>query len=191
MAAGVSQTLNIKSPLILLLCPSNTMYTPSSLNNLMLNRKSWRSWSNPNCFTSLVLAKVKRNILFNCDWYYDGMFNNLKYKIPNLCILLDLRGFCNSKSSYEIKNCRKISPWPLSGCEHIYIYVMYATREKDVSPRWRYASEDVDLYNRNSAHGHQPKGGRSCVDGARSTRDNTHGMFRHVPWRQRSRRRSQ
>ena len=62
-----------------------------------------------------------------------------------------------------------------------YIYVMDATREEDVSPRWRYASEDVDLYNWNSAHGHQPKGGRSCADGARSTRDNTHGMFRRVP----------
>ena len=34
---------------------------------------------------------------------------------------------------------------------------MYATREEDVSPQWRYASEDVDLYSRNSAHGHQPK----------------------------------
>ena len=63
---------------------------------------------------------------------------------------------------------------------------MCATREDDVSPRWRYASEDVDLYSRNSAHGHQPKGGRSCADGMRSTRDNTHGMFQCVPWRQRS-----
>ena len=68
---------------------------------------------------------------------------------------------------------------------------MCATREDDVSPRWRYASEDVDLYSRNSAHGHQPKGGRSCADGARSTRDNTHGMCRRVSWRQRSGRRSQ
>ena len=66
-------------------------------------------------------------------------------------------------------------------------YVMYAMWEKDVSPRWRYASEDVDLYNRNSAHGHQPKGGRSCVDSARSTQDNTHVMFWRVPWCQRSR----
>ena len=47
--------------------------------------------------------------------------------------------------------------------------VMCATREDDVSPRWQYASEDVNLYSRNSAHGHQPKGGQSCVDGARST----------------------
>ena len=71
------------------------------------------------------------------------------------------------------------------------IYVMCATREGDVSPRWQYASEDVDLYSRNSAHGHQPKGGRSCADGARSTRDNTHGMCQCVSWRQRSGRRSQ
>ena len=49
------------------------------------------------------------------------------------------------------------------------IYVMCATREDDVSPRWRYASEDVNLYSRNSAHGHQTKGGRSCADGMRST----------------------
>ena len=55
---------------------------------------------------------------------------------------------------------------------------MYAMREGDVSPRWRYASEDVDLYSRNSAHGHQPKGGRSCADGAQSTRDIAHGMCR-------------
>ena len=68
---------------------------------------------------------------------------------------------------------------------------MYATREEDVSPRWRYASEDVDLYSRNSAHGHQPKGGRSCADGAQSTRDNTHRMCRRVSGRQRSGRRSQ
>ena len=67
----------------------------------------------------------------------------------------------------------------------------WTRREDDVSPRWRYASEDVDLYSRNSAHGHQPKGGRSCADGARSTRDNTHGMCRRVSWRQRSGRRSQ
>ena len=46
---------------------------------------------------------------------------------------------------------------------------MCATREDDVLPRWRYASEDVDLYSQNSAHGHQPKGGQSCADGARST----------------------
>ena len=57
---------------------------------------------------------------------------------------------------------------------------MYAMREGDVSPRWRYASEDVDLYSRNSAHGHQPKGGRSCADGARSTRDIAHGMCRRA-----------
>ena len=71
------------------------------------------------------------------------------------------------------------------------IYVMCATREDDMPPRWRYASEDVDLYSWNSAHGHQPKGGRSCVDGARSTQDNTHGMCRRVSWHQRSGRRSQ
>ena len=69
--------------------------------------------------------------------------------------------------------------------------VMCATWEDDVSPRWRYASEDVDLYSRNSAHGHQLKGGWSCADGAQSTRDNTHGMFWRVPWCQRSGRRSQ
>ena len=57
---------------------------------------------------------------------------------------------------------------------------MCAMWEDDVLPWWRYASEDVDLYSRNSAHGHQPKGGRSCVDGARRTRDNTHGMYRRV-----------
>ena len=68
---------------------------------------------------------------------------------------------------------------------------MCAMQEDDVSPQWRYASEDVNLYSQNSAHGHQPKGGRSCADGARSTRDNTHGMCRHVSWRQRSGRRSQ
>ena len=64
---------------------------------------------------------------------------------------------------------------------------MCATREDDVSPQWRYASKDVDLYSRNSAHGHQLKGGWSCADGARSTQDNTHGMFRRVQWRQRLR----
>ena len=72
-----------------------------------------------------------------------------------------------------------------------YIYVMIATREVDVSPRWRYASEDVNLYSRNSAHGHQPKGGRSCADGVRSTQDNTHGMCRRVLGCQCSGRRSQ
>ena len=55
--------------------------------------------------------------------------------------------------------------------------MMCATREDDVSPRWQYASEDVDLYSRNSAHRHQPKGGQSCADGTRSSRDNTHGCF--------------
>ena len=49
---------------------------------------------------------------------------------------------------------------------HLDIYVMCATQEDDVLPRWRYASEDVNLFSRNSAHGHQPKGGQSCVDGA-------------------------
>ena len=34
---------------------------------------------------------------------------------------------------------------------------MCAMREDDVLPRWQYASEDVDLYSRNRAHGHQPK----------------------------------
>ena len=33
-----------------------------------------------------------------------------------------------------------------------------ATQEEDVPPRWRYASEDVNSYSRNSAHRHQPKG---------------------------------
>ena len=37
--------------------------------------------------------------------------------------------------------------------------VMCAMREDDVLPQWRYASEDVNLYSWNSAHGHQPKGG--------------------------------
>ena len=36
--------------------------------------------------------------------------------------------------------------------------------EDDVSPQWQYASEDVNLYSRNGAHGHQPKGGQSCAD---------------------------
>ena len=76
----------------------------------------------------------------------------------------------------------------VSGCAKI---VMCATREDDVSPRGQYASEDVDLYSRNSAHGHQPKGGRSCADSVRSTRDNTHGMCRHISWCQCSGRRSQ
>ena len=35
---------------------------------------------------------------------------------------------------------------------------MCATWEDDVSSRWRYASEDVNLYSWNSAHRHQPKG---------------------------------
>ena len=69
--------------------------------------------------------------------------------------------------------------------------VMCAMREDDVSPWWRYASKDVNLYIRNSAHGHQPKGGQSCADGARSTRDNTHGMCQHVSGHQHSGRRSQ
>ena len=60
------------------------------------------------------------------------------------------------------------------------IYVMCATWEDDVSPQWQYASEDVNLYSQNSAHGHQPKGGRSCADGGQSIRDYTHGMCRHV-----------
>ena len=47
------------------------------------------------------------------------------------------------------------------------IYVMCAMREDDVLPWWQYASKDVNLYSRNSAHGHQPKGGRSCADGMR------------------------
>ena len=47
-----------------------------------------------------------------------------------------------------------------------HTYVMCATWEGDVSPRWRYASEDVNPYSRNSAHGHQPKGGQSCADSA-------------------------
>ena len=34
---------------------------------------------------------------------------------------------------------------------------MWAMREDDVLPRWWYASEDVNLYSQNSAHGHQPK----------------------------------
>ena len=58
--------------------------------------------------------------------------------------------------------------------------VMCAMREDDVLPRWWYASEDVNLYSRNSAHGDQPKGGWSCVDGTRSIQDYTHGMCRHV-----------
>ena len=46
------------------------------------------------------------------------------------------------------------------------IYMMCTTWEDDVSPRRQYASEDVNLYSWNSAHGHQPKGGQSCADGA-------------------------
>ena len=76
---------------------------------------------------------------------------------------------------------------PTQGCQ----IVMCAMREDDVSPQWKYASEDVDLYSRNSAHGHQPKGGRSCADGTRSTRDNTHGTCRRVSGRQCSGRCSQ
>ena len=45
------------------------------------------------------------------------------------------------------------------------IYVMCATREDDILPRWRNASEDVNSYRQNGAHGHQPKGGQSCADG--------------------------
>ena len=41
---------------------------------------------------------------------------------------------------------------------YIYIYICDVCHaEDDVSPRWWYASEDVNLYSRNSAHGHQPK----------------------------------
>ena len=38
------------------------------------------------------------------------------------------------------------------------IIVMCTTREDDVSPRWQYASRDVNNNSINSAHGHQPKG---------------------------------
>ena len=44
---------------------------------------------------------------------------------------------------------------PTQGCQN----VMCATQEDDVSPRWRYASKDVNLYSQNSAHGYQLKGG--------------------------------
>ena len=40
----------------------------------------------------------------------------------------------------------------------VLVYVMCATWEEDVPPRWRYASEDVNSYRWNSAHRHQPKG---------------------------------
>ena len=43
---------------------------------------------------------------------------------------------------------------------------MCAMREDDVLPRRRYASKDVNLYSQNGAHGHQPKEGQSCADGA-------------------------
>ena len=69
--------------------------------------------------------------------------------------------------------------------------VMCAAREDDVLPRWRYASEDVNLYSRNSAHGHQLKGGWSCADGVWSIRDYTHRMCRRVSRRQHAGRRSQ
>ena len=48
----------------------------------------------------------------------------------------------------------------------IHIYVMCAMRDNGVLPQQRYASEDVNLYSWNGAHGHQPKGGQSCVDSA-------------------------
>ena len=64
--------------------------------------------------------------------------------------------------------------WASGMCQmHIYsnslmamcMCVMCATREDDVSPRRWYASEDVNLYSQNGAHGHQAKGGQSCADG--------------------------
>ena len=47
----------------------------------------------------------------------------------------------------------------------MYVCVMCAMREDDISPQWRNASEDVNSYSRSSAHGHQPKGGLFCADG--------------------------
>ena len=54
--------------------------------------------------------------------------------------------------------------------------VMCATREDDVLPRQQYASEDVNLYSQNGAHGHQLKGGQFCADGMWSSRGNAHRM---------------
>ena len=137
----------------------------------------------------LAYSNYKLPFILHTDSSLEGL-GAVLYQVLNgvkRVIVYTSRSVNKTEMNYPVQKLEFLAlKWAITDKFHDYlyggntfdVYVMCATWEDDVSPQRRYASEDVNLYSRKSAHGHQPKGGQSCADGTWSIRGYAHGMCR-------------